>query len=99
MGILKDYHVRKWIYGILAASFVVLGGYGFVTAEQSDNWLKLAEAALNLVPAAALTLAAAKAKPASSDNGVVSEAEYNSSAIPVVTDSNVTQGSLPKHAA
>ena len=71
MSILKDYNVRKWIYGILAASLVVLGGYGFVTAEQSDNWLKLAEAALNLVPAAALSLAAAKAKPAVSDTGDV----------------------------
>lgn len=99
MSILKDYHVRKWIYGILAAGFVVLGGYGFVTAEQSDSWLKLAEAALNLVPAAAFVLAAKKSQPASSDNGAVSETEYNSSAIPVVTDSDVTQGSLPKHAA
>ena len=71
MSILKDYNVRKWIYGIIAAGLVVLGGYGFVTAEQSDNWLKLAEAALNLVPAAALSLAAAKAKPAVSDTGDV----------------------------
>lgn len=63
----KDYKVRQWIYGIIAAGFAVLAGYGIITSDQIDNWLKLAEATLNLVPAAALTLAAAKAKPANSD--------------------------------
>lgn len=71
MEIIKDYKVRQWIYGIIAAGFAVLAGYGIITSDQSDSWLKLAEAALNLVPAAALTLAAAKAKPAVSDIGDV----------------------------
>lgn len=71
MEIIKDYKVRQWIYGIIAAGFAVLAGYGIITSDQSDSWLKLAEAALNLVPAAALTLAAAKAKPAVTDTGGV----------------------------
>ena len=38
---------RKWLYNIAAAVLVILAGYGFVTAAESDNYLRLAEALLN----------------------------------------------------
>ena len=80
MKILQDYHLRRWIYGVIAAGLALLVGYGFVSSDQTELWLRLAEAALNLVPAAALSLAAAKAKPAVSDTGD----------IPAVGDVDVT---------
>ena len=67
MKILQDYNLRRWIYGVIAAGLALLVGYGFVSSDQTELWLRLAEAALNLVPTAALTLAAVKSKPASTD--------------------------------
>ena len=67
MNVLKDYNFRKWLYGIIAAALAIMVGYGFITSEQTELWIKLVEAVLELVPSAALTLAATKAKPAASD--------------------------------
>ena len=67
MEFIKDYKVRRWLYGVVAAGFAVAAGYGLVTNEQTDSWLLLAEALLDLVPTAALTLAAVKAAPAVGD--------------------------------
>lgn len=68
MSLFKDYTFRRWLYGVIAAAFAVASGYGIITSEQTELWLKLAEAGLDLLPAAALTLAAVKAKPAATDN-------------------------------
>lgn len=67
MKIFQDYHLRRWIYGVIASGLALLVGYGFITSEQTDLWLKLAEAGLDLLPSAALTLAAVKSKPAATD--------------------------------
>lgn len=67
MKIFQDYRFRQWIYGIIAAALAIMVGYGFITSEQTELWMKLAEAVLELVPSAALTLAATKAEPANSD--------------------------------
>lgn len=64
---IKDYKFRQWLYGVLVAVFAVLAGYGFITAEESQNYLNLVTAFLNLGGAGAFALAANKAKPAESD--------------------------------
>lgn len=67
---IKDYKFRQWLYGVLVAVFAVLAGYGFVTAEESQNYLNLVTAFLNLGGAGAFALAANKAKPAGTDKAV-----------------------------
>lgn len=64
MNILKDYKFRQWLYGIAAALLVLLGGYGFFTAEEQQNILSLVTAVLNLGGVVALSLVGVNVRPA-----------------------------------
>ena len=68
MSILRDYKFRQWLYGIVAAVLVLLGGYGIFSAEEQQNILALVTSILNLGGAAALSLAGANARPSSQDD-------------------------------
>lgn len=70
MDFLKNFKNRQWLYGIVVAGIAIAVGYGFVTSDQADLWIRLVEAVLSLIPAGALALAASKAKPAATDSGV-----------------------------
>ena len=76
MSIFQDYKFRQWLYGIAAAVLVLLGGYGFFTAEEQQNILTLITAILNLGGAAALSLAGANARPSAQDGVVEHRGKY-----------------------
>lgn len=63
MKLIENYKFRQWLYGVLAALFVVLGGYGFLSAEEQDNYLQLAVAVLNIGGSAGFGLAASRTNP------------------------------------
>lgn len=63
----KDFKFRQWLYGVIAAGFLVASGYGLIANDQVNLWLRFAEASLNLIPVAGLTLAAANARPSVRD--------------------------------
>ncbi len=68
MGFIRDYKFRQWLYRVLAAAFILLGGYGVLTDNQTELWTNLAEAALtDGVPAAAFILASANSRPSVRD--------------------------------
>lgn len=48
---------RRWLYGVFAAALVVVAAYLGLTAEQSENWLNLIGALLNIGAAGALSYA------------------------------------------
>lgn len=55
-----DEKTRGWIYRILVAVGVLLGGYGVLTGEQIAMWLGLVVAALNIMPTANTTVKSTK---------------------------------------
>lgn len=76
MDFFKDFKHRQWVYGVIVAGITIAVGYGFITSEQAELWVRLAESLLALVPAGALVLAAAKAKPAATDKPEAIDDEY-----------------------
>lgn len=63
----KNTEFRKWLYGVLIAVLVVLGGEGIVSAAQQQNLGALAAAVLQTAPAAGFALAIRKVEPAATD--------------------------------
>lgn len=51
-SIIKTGDRRAQLYAIAFAIVGLLGGYGIVTAEEGERWLRLAEALIQLSPIA-----------------------------------------------
>lgn len=67
MNKLRDFKFRQWLYGVLAAVLVLLGGYGLFSSEEQVNILAVLEALLHLAPAAGFGIAASNARPSATD--------------------------------
>lgn len=64
---LKDYKVRRWIYGVATAVLIYLAGTGVISAVQHENINGIVSAVLSVSAAGATSLAARKSGVVPSD--------------------------------
>lgn len=77
---------RKWLYGVLLAVLLFLGGEGIISAAQQENIGAIVQAVLQTAPAAGFALAIRKTTLTPSDRKVDGELDEDGVPVPDADD-------------